>query len=210
MNSEDVWVGAIPYLRTVDDYYSSDSKWVSSFTYSEAEERISDAGISIGSLLSVSVNEKTDYDAVLSLILHGTEADAVISKSQMKSIFSLKSQFFDIVGQDSGSVFLKLPSAVYITDGTEPLEKVSSTELYISDGDSCVDCKSYNGNGPVIITEDTAEYNPELITFSGKGSGHGVGMSQTGAKSMADLGFTYDEILKYYYTGIEIEDYERQ
>ena len=38
-----------------------------------------------------------------------------------------------------------------------------------------------------------------------KGFGHGVGMSQYGAEGMANLGFTYDEILKYYYTGVEIE-----
>ena len=34
--------------------------------------------------------------------------------------------------------------------------------------------------------------------------GHGVGMSGCGAKGMAEQGFTYEEILKHYYTGIEI------
>ena len=37
------------------------------------------------------------------------------------------------------------------------------------------------------------------IVFQGKGYGHGVGMSQWGAKSMADMGSTYKEILAYYY-----------
>ncbi|MFA9463344.1 MAG: SpoIID/LytB domain-containing protein [Velocimicrobium sp.] len=40
--------------------------------------------------------------------------------------------------------------------------------------------------------------------FIGGGYGHGVGMSQNGAKNMADLGFTYDEILKHYYTGTDL------
>ncbi len=42
------------------------------------------------------------------------------------------------------------------------------------------------------------------VTF---GSGHGVGMSQWGAESMAERGSTYDEILKYYYTGVELSAY---
>ncbi len=37
-----------------------------------------------------------------------------------------------------------------------------------------------------------------------KGYGHGVGMSQYGANELAKIGYTYDEILKHYYSGIEI------
>ena len=42
------------------------------------------------------------------------------------------------------------------------------------------------------------------VTITGGGYGHGVGMSQNGAKAMADLGKEYDEILKHYYSGVEI------
>lgn len=44
------------------------------------------------------------------------------------------------------------------------------------------------------------------IKFSVKGYGHGVGMSQTGADSMAKQGSTAEEIIKHFYTGVEIED----
>ncbi len=43
-----------------------------------------------------------------------------------------------------------------------------------------------------------------LFVISGKGYGHGVGMSQYGAYGMANAGYTYDEILSYYYTGIAL------
>ena len=43
------------------------------------------------------------------------------------------------------------------------------------------------------------------ITFYGSGWGHGVGMCQVGAFGMALEGATYDEILKKYYTGIELQ-----
>ena len=46
--------------------------------------------------------------------------------------------------------------------------------------------------------------NGLLFIFSGTGYGHGVGMSQWGAKIMADHGFRYDDILAYYYRGTRI------
>lgn len=43
------------------------------------------------------------------------------------------------------------------------------------------------------------------IIITTKGYGHGVGMSQYGAEGMARAGYTYDEILKHYYTDVKIE-----
>ena len=42
------------------------------------------------------------------------------------------------------------------------------------------------------------------VIIKTKGYGHGVGMSQYGAQGMALEGYKYDEILKYYYSGVEI------
>jgi stage II sporulation protein D len=44
--------------------------------------------------------------------------------------------------------------------------------------------------------------------FHGRGWGHGVGMSQWGAEGMARRGASFEEILKYYYTGVEVAEYE--
>ena len=44
------------------------------------------------------------------------------------------------------------------------------------------------------------------IKFSVLGYGHGVGMSQTGADSMAKAGSDYVEIIKHFYIGVEVED----
>lgn len=44
------------------------------------------------------------------------------------------------------------------------------------------------------------------IIFSVIGYGHGVGMSQTGADSLAKEGKNYEEIIKHFYTGVEITD----
>ena len=44
------------------------------------------------------------------------------------------------------------------------------------------------------------------IKFSVKGYGHGVGMSQTGADSMAKQGSSAEDIIKHFYTGVEISE----
>ncbi len=44
------------------------------------------------------------------------------------------------------------------------------------------------------------------IKFLVKGYGHGVGMSQTGANTMAKQGNNCEEIIKHFYVGIEIKD----
>jgi stage II sporulation protein D len=41
-------------------------------------------------------------------------------------------------------------------------------------------------------------------TFTGRGWGHGVGMCQYGAYGLARMGVKYDEIIKHYYTGVEL------
>lgn len=49
------------------------------------------------------------------------------------------------------------------------------------------------------------EESNDYFIFKGKGYGHGVGMSQFGAKKMAELGYTYREILKFYYPNFQIK-----
>jgi stage II sporulation protein D len=57
-----------------------------------------------------------------------------------------------------------------------------------------------SANFEVNITE-------QEVTFSVVGYGHGVGMSQTGADSLAKEGKNYEEIIKHFYTGVEIVDF---
>ncbi|WP_057976839.1 stage II sporulation protein D [Caloramator mitchellensis] len=46
------------------------------------------------------------------------------------------------------------------------------------------------------------------VTFTVKGYGHGVGMSQWGANEMGKRGKKYDEIIKHYYRGVELNSIE--
>ena len=44
----------------------------------------------------------------------------------------------------------------------------------------------------------------ENVLITTRGYGHGVGMSQYGANNLANLGYSYDEILSHYYTNVEL------
>lgn len=54
-------------------------------------------------------------------------------------------------------------------------------------------------------TDFTFDIKDNVIKIITKGYGHGVGMSQYGANNMAKEGYTYKEILEYYYKDIEID-----
>lgn len=63
-----------------------------------------------------------------------------------------------------------------------------------------------NWFGPTQLksTRFNLEVKGRLAIFRGKGSGHGVGMCQWGAKKMGEKGFTRDQILTHYYPGFRI------
>ncbi len=53
-------------------------------------------------------------------------------------------------------------------------------------------------------TDFEIKYDDKKVYITTKGYGHGVGMSQYGANVMANEGYKYEEILKYYYTGVKL------
>lgn len=56
-------------------------------------------------------------------------------------------------------------------------------------------------------TDFSIDILDDEINITTKGYGHGVGMSQYGANALALQGYKYEEILKYYYQNIEINDF---
>ncbi len=57
----------------------------------------------------------------------------------------------------------------------------------------------------VTINNNSLNSTGSEYSFNGRGWGHSLGLSQYGAKDMASKGFTYDEIIKHYYTGVTIK-----
>ena len=60
-----------------------------------------------------------------------------------------------------------------------------------------------SGGGGTISRPSAGSSNGSF-TITGTGNGHNVGMSQYGARSMAEQGYDYQDILEFYYTDITI------
>lgn len=59
-------------------------------------------------------------------------------------------------------------------------------------------------------TNFKVEYENEQVTFNVIGNGHGVGMSQVGANYYASKGYSFDEIITHYYTGVDVTYINRE
>lgn len=71
---------------------------------------------------------------------------------------------------------------------------------------------SANGyNDQFLILNGSNEWRvatkQQMFLFRGTGYGHGLGVSQYGAKAMAESGYDYRQILQHYYQDISIEQY---
>ncbi|MDK2742265.1 MAG: SpoIID/LytB domain-containing protein [Nitrospira sp. BO4] len=68
------------------------------------------------------------------------------------------------------------------------------------------DLRKAVGYTVVPSTQFTIESVGRDVILSGYGAGHAVGLCQWGAKELAELGYSFSSILRYYYPGTELRD----
>lgn len=181
-NSEDVWGNKLPYLRSVkdDDTKSPYHNWSVKYTAGQVQKLLSAAGKNIGQLKSIAMT--TSNSRATSLQFIGSGQTVTLTSQQARQIFGLKSSYFTIRAQRQAAV--------------KPIElpKPQNTNQKVVD------------QAPVAMQDRNikVENDKVEIIFDGHGFGHGLGMSQYGAKAMADAGRKYEDILHHYYTDIEI------
>lgn len=110
-------------------------------------------------------------------------------------INKLKEKYEDIQIDFGNEEDLKITE--YTDSGRVKTVKFGNHELSGVETRTLLGLKSTNFE---IIKED------DKIKFQVKGYGHGVGMSQTGANTMAKGGSNYEEIIKHFYIGVEIKE----
>lgn len=120
-------------------------------------------------------------------------SEVVLNKEEL--IEKLKAKYADIQIDFNNDDDIKI---LDYTDGNRvKTVKFGNHELSGVETRTILGLKSTNFE---IIKEN---YN---IKFSVKGYGHGVGMSQTGADTMAKQGSNYEDIIKHFYKDVEIKD----
>ena len=89
------------------------------------------------------------------------------------------------------------------------LDQAELGDLYaISGSGGLVPAEEYVMEGettaPATPADTQVTVRGDSYVFQGAGNGHQLGMSQYGAWAMAERGFSYDEIVEFYYPGTEV------
>lgn len=213
-DNENVWSGnPVAYLRGKPDPYSI-KRGLCNWTFTTT---VDDISIKLGSgtapISSIKL-EKYNSGRVKTVIITDINGNTIIkSGSEFGKLFNPKfytyvnetsfmSNFFD-VKMDQVST----PSYT-VLNGTGQKAAVTGSALYAVSDVGTVEALNGNaGDFYVISSGGLSSYSKAAtgtIVFEGHGWGHGVGMSQWGAYEMASQGKTCEEIIKFYYTGVEI------
>lgn len=231
-NSEDVWSTKKDYLRGVDDPYSPDYSWSATISFADLQSKLEAANYQPGTIQSVAITKRNSAGAVQELTVVGDESTVVLKKESVRTVLGgsqVRSTMFDMEGDDiSGQV--SNDNSNQSGSDSDPLflhgssgNVSANNNLYLLNGGGIVSqvkrnqINIFNGNDVRKITQNLlgignqepltgalTKTTSDPIMLHGKGIGHGVGMPQDSAIAMAKQGKTYDEILKFYYTGAEI------
>lgn len=79
-------------------------------------------------------------------------------------------------------------------------------EIYFADKGLKIPLKVIRADWQLKSTYFSIEQRPDSIVFKGKGYGHGVGLCQEGAMQMAKIGYSYKDILHFYYRDVHLVD----
>ncbi|MCX7845246.1 MAG: SpoIID/LytB domain-containing protein, partial [Dictyoglomaceae bacterium] len=144
-NSEDVWGGYYPYLRSVKDVEElNNDTWVVILSLEEIKGKLTNFNATFQEIFTMEL-EKSSTGRVKNVIIRSNIEDFLVKGTLWREIFNLPSTLFDI--------------------------KFENNSIYIL----------------------------------GRGMGHGVGLSQKGARFLAEKGYNYRDIIKYYYQGVEVQ-----
>ena len=221
-DSEDVLDAEIPYLKGVEDKYEKEcEEWEREFTLSQLTQMT----YGIGGVMGLLAKTDEETGRINEITLVGVNDDKTIKKEQIRTFFSafggmLQSRNFTVnIGGSDVKYDNDDGSTIYVI-GNGPKKSADIEEIYLENGEKISknhEIKVIGNTGERYIsaasgknkkskTDNTANnVSPDVIILKGRGMGHGLGMSQYGAKGMAESGFDYKEILEYYYTGVKVK-----
>jgi len=199
LSAEEVWGGKMPYLIGVKDDYSPDYTWNHSLSFQEARGRLEAAGHNIGTVKSVKITGRSLSGAVSSLEFQGTSGTVELKRENIRTVFggtNVRSLAFSF-----GSGHAVVSDVIHVLGAYGKIEKLRPKDVYVisANGLAKLADHDYSAN------ESVEQVSAGPIVFHGVGYGHGVGMPQDSAIAMAKQGFSFEEILKYFYTGVEIQ-----
>jgi stage II sporulation protein D len=203
-DSENVFGNALPYLRSVaspSDEVAKDSSWgASSWQWtrelSAAQLRafLERRGVSVGTPTNIQIVSVSPTGRVLNARIVGTTGTRETGKDRSRYYFGLLSTLFTVTVTPTG--------ANERVDATNEARIAALDALGAHVAQTSFEVLR-DGTGTELGLRATSFLYelPARFVFTGKGFGHGVGMSQWGAQGLALKGASYPQILAHYYVG---------
>lgn len=216
-DAANVWGGTVGYLIGKADPYEA-TITIPGYSYSvnyTAEQLtyiLQAKGYGIGTVQNVYVSEFTNMGNVRKVTFTDTDGKSVTVKGDTcRTIFysstynkSVRSLRYTInSGAGSGGGYC-------VNDSSTTLNSINGASVISGSGT----VGTYQGSAPYAITSSGTSALPSGtgssasssggFTIAGTGYGHNVGMSQYGAYAMAKSGYSYQDILQFYYTNVSL------
>lgn len=207
-NSENVWSGTVPYLRSVPDIYEQNPErhpWVVELTPSEISNVLKSRGVDVGTVTDLIADGYSRAGRVMDLKVVGTGGTYVLSKETMRYWLGMYSRKFTLI-KNGDTPDTKYP----VMNGDGVVTEVDYNGSYVVSGSGNVTSLVSDQEQMIVLGTDNIINQPLVsgiagtFLLAGEGWGHGVGMSQAGAKGMALAGFDHEAILTHYYSGVRV------
>lgn len=222
-DSENVWGSYVPYLRSVKSKFEEKVSpphhtWSYSINEKDLTEKLQKQGYTVNSVVSIEAANRSETGRISELVFITDNNEVINMKANdFRSLIGanlIRSTLFNIevIGKE-----------LNITEDTEDKKEIGDKEEQRKSTKEILEQKKdwtikellelmkknkeeREKEKKVEVSEaEIAKSNtPLTFVFFGSGNGHGVGMSQWGAYGMALQGSGYQDILKYYYQGINI------
>ncbi|ARW08501.1 SpoIID/LytB domain-containing protein [Bacillus atrophaeus] len=196
--SNEVWASSVPYLIAKKDTKDPQSTWTLTLSKQQLDTNSLDLNKPASWWSSTNETNSAQLAGIKNWIMKNKETSAASLK--IKSIedlnFSGTTQ-----GQRAKTASLKVNYIVKNSTGSYDSNKSTTITVPVTELRSMIGASAFKSTY-VTVKKDTSKY-----TISGKGYGHGIGMSQYGAKARAESGDSYSTILKFYYPGTTLTNY---
>jgi stage II sporulation protein D len=233
-----VWGGSMPYLKGVNEHFQTESphsSWEARLSRAQVEEALRSAGVNVGSLRELRIEQTDPFGRVNTLLAVGTSGRQSLKSHSFRMAAGsnlIRSTAFTIASSGgapsvSGPATpqpvlpsgaprgTNVPTSNTPMSAAEEQQLTALTEQGVFNAEELMDMlmnpekrKGYLVRALRTVRPGTPSVpQPQPIAatgqfhFRGRGWGHGVGLSQWGAKALADQGWDFKRILSFYYPG---------
>ncbi len=219
-----VWGSEIAYLQAVTDIYEITEKsqygiWQSEYSPADVKKVLADKGVTTGTIVDLYVDQFTPAGNVYRIVaVDSAGKKYTYERERARTILNssytglqVRSQRYTITPGGTAASGLSMIAAS--SGGSTQTSTVTSTNgLYVLSGSGTTDAITWplsdiqvqTGSGAASLTTGGVGKTGNFV-ISGRGWGNNVGMSQYGARDMANLGFDHEDIIAFYYQGVYVD-----